>query len=310
MVVGIPKALLYFKYGTLWESFFKSLGVEYILSPDTNREIINRGMSLAVDESCLSFKVYLGHVDWLLDRCDAVLIPRISNFGKAGTVCTRFQAIYDVVKNTLRDNPKPLLNYNVDMSTGDNERSAFIKLGSVLGKNKPQSLLAYLSAKQAEKVFNETAAEEQQAELRKEGIKILIVSHCYNTYDSYIGEPVINMLRELGAVPILGSALSTKEAVSESVHLSDTTPWLFSRELLGVVAMYQEQIDGIILMSAFPCGPDSLVNEAIIRRVKDKPILSLILDAQEGSAGLETRLESFVDIIRFKKEDIKWTGQK
>ena len=44
-----------------------------------------------------------------------------------------------------------------------------------------------------------------------------------------------------------------------------------------------------------------MVNEIILRRVKDKPILNLIIDGQEGSAGIETRLESFLDIIQFKR---------
>ena len=41
-----------------------------------------------------------------------------------------------------------------------------------------------------------------------------------------------------------------------------------------------------------------MVNEMIIRRIKDRPILNLLLDSQDGNAGIETRLESFVDIIR------------
>ena len=45
-----------------------------------------------------------------------------------------------------------------------------------------------------------------------------------------------------------------------------------------------------------------MVNEMIIRRVKDRPILNLLLDSQDGSAGVDTRLESFIDIIRFRKE--------
>jgi predicted nucleotide-binding protein (sugar kinase/HSP70/actin superfamily) len=60
-------------------------------------------------------------------------------------------------------------------------------------------------------------------------------------------------------------------------------------------------VDGIILLSAFPCGPDSMVNELITRKVKDVPMLNLVLDSQSGTAGIETRLESFVDIIRFKE---------
>ena len=50
-----------------------------------------------------------------------------------------------------------------------------------------------------------------------------------------------------------------------------------------------------------PCGPDSMVNELIARRVKRVPMLNLVLDSQSGTAGIETRLESFIDIIRFKE---------
>jgi len=59
-------------------------------------------------------------------------------------------------------------------------------------------------------------------------------------------------------------------------------------------------VDGIIVMSAFPCGPDAMVNEMIQRKIKNVPILNLTLDGQSGSAGIETRLESFIDIIRFR----------
>ena len=56
-----------------------------------------------------------------------------------------------------------------------------------------------------------------------------------------------------------------------------------------------------MLVSAFPCGPDSMTNEMLIRRIKGKPVLTLMLDTQSGTAGIETRLESFLDIIRFQK---------
>ena len=49
-----------------------------------------------------------------------------------------------------------------------------------------------------------------------------------------------------------------------------------------------------------PCGPDSMVNEMIIRKFKGIPILNIVLDDQDGTAGLETRLESFIDILKFK----------
>lgn len=68
--------------------------------------------------------------------------------------------------------------------------------------------------------------------------------------------------------------------------------------------MLREQADGLILLSAFPCGPDAMVNELITRRVKGLPILNLVMDAQSGTAGVETRLESFIDIIRFQRGEL------
>ena len=54
------------------------------------------------------------------------------------------------------------------------------------------------------------------------------------------------------------------------------------------------------MLSVFPCGPDSMVNDMIIRKFSGTPILNIVLDDQDGTAGLETRLESFIDILKFK----------
>ena len=303
MKIGIPKAFFYFRYGALWESFFDALGVETIVSPDTNREIIERGSNLAVDESCLSGKIYLGHVAWLMDKCDYVLVPRIGHQGRAGTVCTRFNAVYDLIRNTLRDTNLKLLHYNIDTKDKQLEPLVFVKLGRVLGKPRAHSLYAYWTAKQSERAGQMIAMNEQERLLNLGGIKILIVAHPYNIYDKYIGEPVLSALKAMDAVPVLSCAAEPKKAIAASYAVSETVPWATSRELIGAIALWRDKIDGIIILSTFPCGPDSMVNEIVIRRVKDKPILNLILDGQEGTAGLETRLESFIDIIRFKRDE-------
>ncbi len=43
-----------------------------------------------------------------------------------------------------------------------------------------------------------------------------------------------------------------------------------------------------------------MVNDMIIRKFHGIPILNIVLDDQDGTAGLETRLESFIDILKFK----------
>ena len=47
-----------------------------------------------------------------------------------------------------------------------------------------------------------------------------------------------------------------------------------------------------------------MVNEFIVRKYKDRPVMTLTVDSQDGSAGMETRIESFVDIIQLRKDRV------
>ena len=43
---------------------------------------MTKGINIGVDETCIPSKIYLGHIEWLIDRCDLILIPRIAEFSK------------------------------------------------------------------------------------------------------------------------------------------------------------------------------------------------------------------------------------
>ena len=302
ITIGIPRGLLYFKYGVMWESFLYSLGVKYIVSPETDKSILTKGINIAVDETCLPSKIYLGHVDWLIGRCDYILVSRLAEFGKSGTVCTKHQAMYDVVKNTFRERNFKILVYELEKDSLDAEVTAFLKMGRELGKKRAQVMLAYWNAKQTHKTQHIVSLGEQKKLLASKKIKILVISHMYNANDRFVGEPIFNIIEQLGAIPIKGNIVDEKTAIRKSEELSQTLPWIYNKELLGAIAEYRKDVDGIILMSSFPCGPDSMVNEIIVRRVRDIPILNLVLDGQDALAGMETRLESFIDIIQFRKK--------
>ena len=63
--IGLPRSLLYHRYRVLWKAFFDGIGVETVESPPSNRVILDRGIRLAVDETCLPLKLLIGHVDAL-----------------------------------------------------------------------------------------------------------------------------------------------------------------------------------------------------------------------------------------------------
>ena len=88
MKIGIPRALLFYRYHVLWETFFRELGHEVIISPHTNKTLMDAGSHYAIDENCLSSKLFFGHVSALEGKCDAVFVPRIANYGKDGVMCS------------------------------------------------------------------------------------------------------------------------------------------------------------------------------------------------------------------------------
>lgn len=78
IIVGIPRALIYYRYERLWNSFFTELGVNVKISENTTMQLFERGAQLATDETCLSYKLFLAHVESLLGECDYILLPRIA----------------------------------------------------------------------------------------------------------------------------------------------------------------------------------------------------------------------------------------
>lgn len=298
--VGLPRALMYYKFQTLWKEFFEQLNIEVIISPKTNKEIIDKGSNYVVDEACLSLKIFMGHVDYLQDKCDYILIPRISCLRPNEKLCTNFLALFDLVNNSF--SKVKILNYQVDKEAKELEIDGFIKIGKELGFSYLKSLKAYKMAKQKEaKVYqNKMIIQKQQFQNNK--LKIMLVAHPYNLYDEFIGKPIIDFLKKENIAVILSDIFDNSFAKVDCESISKTLYWTFNKELMAAINKYKNKVDGIILLSTFPCGPDSLANELIIRKVKNVPISYIIADNNSSDTGLLTRLESFIDIIRIKKE--------
>ncbi|OEF98487.1 hypothetical protein [Desulfuribacillus alkaliarsenatis] len=65
--------------------------------------------------------------------------------------------------------------------------------------------------------------------------------------------------------------------------------------------------DGVVQIMPFTCVPE-IVSMAVLDHVTEKeniPALSLIFDEHSGEAGVDTRLEAFVDLVRRKKKQKK-----
>ena len=69
--------------------------------------------------------------------------------------------------------------------------------------------------------------------------------------------------------------------------------------LLLQLSIFVRNINGIIFLTTFPCGLDSLANELVMRKI-NIPYLNLVIDDLDSLSGIETRIESFIDILETK----------
>ena len=291
MKVGIPRALLYHSFGEIWVNFLGELGLDYILSPETNKEIVKRGIMLSVDESCFSSKVYLGAVDWLIPRCDVIFAPRYEIIGFREDMCPRIFGMWDVTKRTFPT--AKFLHADINVLQLKRERDAFVNIGEQLGFDKEKSLHAYETAVAKFKEAKLARLAKQETLLNEPGLKILIVGHSYNVKDAHIGRGILDFFAK-NEIAVIHAGLIDPCRAKQKTRVY----WTFNADLLDGIEKYKDFVDGIVLVTTFPCGPDSIFNELVLRTIKDKPILSLMVDELDATAGLQTRLESFVDILQ------------
>ncbi|MEY8417279.1 acyl-CoA dehydratase activase-related protein [Tissierella praeacuta] len=292
MKVGIPKGLLYYKYHPFLQTFFSELGAEVIVSPDTNTEILNEGIKYSVDEACLPVKVFHGHVYSLKDRADIIIIPRIMQVRKREYICPKFCGLPEMVLNSIPDIPQTIIEpiYAISKkklySWAEGAGSKITEDGSKIRK-------AFNIA------LNEQKNHKQGIKDENYKLRVALAGHPYNIYDKFINMNIIEKLNELGVGVITEESIDDKLIDMEVKNLYKKPFWTFARNSYGFTANVSKEkmVDGIIYISSFACGIDSVVVELIRDKIGNFPFMILKVDEHTGEAGLDTRIEAFVDML-------------
>lgn len=293
MKIGIPRAMFYYLNGDIAINFLKKLDLDVIISPKTTKKMMEDGMKYAPDEMCLSMKNYIGHVSYLKDSCDYLLVPRIDNYYTYNQTCTNFLAARDIVSGLF---DIKVIDYNIDLNNKDTLKKGLFKLAGLLGYKLDEISNAYRYSIEIHNKNKKKLIAENMKLLNSDKKKVLLIAHSYNVYDDLIGKPIIDLLKKEGIEVIYSDLLDNSLCRKLSKKFSSELYWKYSKESIGAYEMVKNRIDGVVFLSAFPCGLDSLVNELLILKL-DIPYLNIIIDDCSADNGLETRIESFADII-------------
>ena len=152
---------------------------------------------------------------------------------------------------------------------------------------------------------------------KKDLVRIGIVGEIYLVLEPFINLDIARKLGELGAVVERNIYIS--EWIREFLNLTEehdlieeaARPYLNSPvgghgvDTIGNTVRYAKRgFDGVVQVAPFTCMPE-IVAQTILPEVgegEDISVLSIFFDEHTGEAGLNTRLEAFIDLLRRKRE--------
>lgn len=317
MKVGIARGLFYFYYYPLWKTFLEELGVEVVNSSWTNRHTVEAGIKYAVDEACFPIKVFFGHVLELCSKgLDYIFVPRFISIESRSYICPKFMGLPDMIRASVPELPE-IIDITIDRSKNDYDlKRDLIKLGRLFTHDKKKIEQAYrrglFQLKRCKNFCQDTYTMAEAIRIWDgEGIslpvnhnlKIGVLGHGYSLYDQTISMNLINRLRQLGCQTCTVENLDRTLVEARAAQIPKRVFWSLGRQAVGGALLLDSQIeiDGIIYLACFGCGPDSMVGEIISRKLHNKPFMMLTIDEHTGEAGLVTRLEAFCDMLQRRK---------
>lgn len=318
--IGFPSTLFYFTDAPFWQTFLENVGFKVVFSTPTNKKILDSGITVTVTDACVPIKVYHGHVIALKDKVDFLFIPRYVSLEKRETFCPKFLGLPSMVKASIPGLPE-IFAPDIEFGKLFSPIKFCSQLAEKTGKSFAKVSKAVLKATKAQKKYQNllrqgympktalkivNGVHSPNSPVRQLDLNIAVLGYPYQVYDDHISVNLLKQLKQLGV------NIWTIEMVSEEMLrpyrkvMTKNHFWHFSNRVIWSLFYFLDKynIDGVIHVTAFACGPDAMVDKFMELELKQRkmPFMPITIDEHSGEAGVRTRLEAFVDMIRHRRQ--------
>ncbi len=309
--IGINKALLAHEVFPLYHRFFSELGCRVVVPDRMNETALNRQTT----SMCYPAQLAIGFFDRLTEKCpDYYFMPQlrelyVENGNDKQDFCATclfsqgepywMSALFKdkQLKDRVLD---PTLNFRQGYAS---QRPVFVELAKKLGFAEARAIKAFAAA-----VANQEAFE---AELREIGRRALaeiranplasatiLFGRPHNALTDEANKGIPRKLATRGHYVIPYDMLDLgreelPEPFKSSMH------WGIGQELLRAAQLVRRdnQLFAVYITN-FLCAFDSFLVPHMRRIMGDKPSLTLELDGHTADAGVNTRIDAFLDVVR------------
>jgi predicted CoA-substrate-specific enzyme activase len=292
--IGIPRALTTHSLFPLYSTFFTQIGMDVVLS-----DVDPRGDLSSHSGFCFPAQIAHGAVlDLVKKDVGLIFIPHVvrmphPNQCKDSYLCPITQAGPYFLAKAFPD--RRLLSPVLEFINGYKSCVALVDMAvSELGIGRELATEAWSAAVQAQ-----TEAEQTLRDLGKQALEaaiaagkpaILLAGHSYNAFTPEASQSVGKKLSSMGVAVIPADCLMSSG--------EGPTSWHFANQILNAVGIAKQHPNLFLLsVSNFSCTIDAFTHSMLASELGSKPYLVLEIDAHTADAGVQTRLEAFLDII-------------
>jgi predicted CoA-substrate-specific enzyme activase len=308
--IGINKSLSTHTIFPLYYNFFVNLGCHVIVPDQFNEKALNRQTT----SFCYPAQLAIGLFDNLSDKqVDYYFMPHVRElYVPKGNQKKDFSAtcIFSQgegfwmaqlfkdkkVKDKILD---PTLNFRKGWAS---EKLEFIKIGKKLGFGKKETEAAFDKAVSVQDDFEKECREigkKALEELRKhpERFATVLLGRPHNAFTDDANKGIPKKVATRGHLIIPYDMLDLEneklnKPFDESMH------WEIGQHLLRAAQVIKKdkQLFGIYITN-FLCAIDSFLTQHVRRVMGTKPSLTLELDGHTADAGVNTRIDAFLDVV-------------
>ncbi len=292
--LGIPRALTTHSLYPLYATFFSELGLEVVLS-----DVDPQGDLKAHSGFCFPVQIAHGAVlDLARRQVDLVFLPHVMRMPQPHAcrdsyLCPLTQAGPYVLAKAFPQVRflSPLLDF-----TGGYERCAALvelavrELGVRRERAEPAWAAAVRAQTETERALHQLGQRALDDAVAAGKPAVLLAGHSYNAFTPEASQSVGRKLASMGVTAIPADCLIPVDC--------GPTAWHFANQMMNAVALARRHPNLFLLcVSNFSCTVDAFSHSLLASELGAKPYLILEIDAHTADAGIQTRLEAFLDII-------------
>jgi len=299
-VVGVPLAFSVHSVWPFYSWFFHSLGVKAVLST----RIVQEGIAKQESNYCFPAEIAHGAIQNMLDEgVNYVFLPHFRDMPTMedvhACVCPLTQGLPFYARHAfgLRDDRmlRPLVSFGRGFEAS---RGAFEDVAEKLGFSRAEGGRAYDAGIEHYRRFLTAYKELGRKALREvrdnpDRIAIVLCGRPYNAFtrDANMGIPRKFTSQGVTVIPY-------DMIIDPDAEIPPNNYWYYGQQDMKAVKQARK-IDNLYLswISNFSCAPDSFMLHYVRWLMGHKPYLVLEIDSHTADAGLDTRVEAFLDIV-------------